>query len=192
MRPIVNDLLRARRQELRWSYLLSVGILLAGLIARGRGEAAGRLDEARNLERSASLGAMFFVGAVGVAGLPPLAGFAAKLYILQSALSTPAASWVLGVVLVSGLLVIVALSRAGSALFWRTGAVLSAAAPASAMTSLPAALLLLGTVVLMIAAGPVTAFTQATAAQLADRSAYVGAVTANRGVSIPASWREEP
>jgi multicomponent K+:H+ antiporter subunit D len=166
--------------------------LLSGLIARARGEAGGRLDEACNLERSALLGAMFFVGAVGVAGLPPLAGFAAKVYILQSALSNPSAAWVLGVVLVSGLLVIVALSRAGSALFWRPGIPPSAPVAASVLSSLPAGFLLLGTVVLMIAAGPVTTFTQATAAQLADRSAYVGAVTANRGVSAPASWKEKP
>jgi multicomponent K+:H+ antiporter subunit D len=164
--------------------------LLSGLIARARGEAKGRLDKAYTLEGSALLGAMFFVGAITVAGLPPLAGFAAKVYILQSALSNPAAAWVLGVVLVSGLLVIVALSRAGSAIFWRPGTAPSAAAPASALSSLPAALLLLGTVVLMIAARPVTGFTRATAAQLADRSVYVGAVTANRGVSAPASWKE--
>jgi multicomponent K+:H+ antiporter subunit D len=166
--------------------------LLAGLIARERGDAGGRLDEARNLSRPALLGTLFFAGAVGVAGLPPLAGFAAKVYILQSAIAHPAAAWVLGVVLVSGLVVMVALSRAGSALFWRTGDAPAAAVTASPAASAAALLLLLGTVALMIAAGPTTAFTQATAAQLADRDSYIRAVAANRGVSPPASERGRP
>jgi multicomponent K+:H+ antiporter subunit D len=163
--------------------------LLAGLIAADRGEAAGRLDLVSGIGRPALLGALFFVGAIGVAGLPPFAGFAAKVYILQSALERPEAVWVLAVVLASGLLVIVALSRAGSAIFWRTGDAPPTAATAGGYASLPAVFLLLGTVALMVAAGPVTAFTQATAAQLADREVYVGAVTANRGVSEPASQR---
>ena len=103
------------------STLVAGGLfLLADLIARERGVQA-RLDREQTVARPALLGTLFFVGAVGVAGLPPLAGFAAKLYILQSAFLHPAASWVFSVVLLSGLLVIVALSRAGSALFWRSG-----------------------------------------------------------------------
>jgi multicomponent K+:H+ antiporter subunit D len=115
--------------------------------------------------------------------LPPLAGFAAKLYILQSAFLHTAASWVFAVVLLSGLLVMVALSRAGSALFWRSGdtAVLQTASgllPAAATT-----LLLSGTAVLMLGGGAATAFTQATAAQLADRSTYIDAVMANQALA---------
>jgi multicomponent K+:H+ antiporter subunit D len=161
--------------------------LLAGLIARARGEAGGRLDQVSSPAGRALLGTLFFAGAVGVAGLPPLAGFAAKVYILQSALAHPAAAWVFGVVLVSGLLVIVALSRAGSALFWRTGDGQPQAESRIGVSSLPAAFLLLGTVALMAAGGPVTDFTQAAAAQLADRAGYVQAVMANRGVNPPAS-----
>jgi multicomponent K+:H+ antiporter subunit D len=164
--------------------------LLAGLIARARGEAGGRLDLVSNPAGRALLGTLFFAGAVGVAGLPPLAGFAAKVYILQSALAHPAAAWVFGVVLTSGLLVIVALSRAGSALFWRTGDGQPPATPAIGVSSLPAAFLLLGTVALMAAGGPITAFTEKAAAQLDDRAGYVQAVMADRRVSPPASLSE--
>lgn len=166
--------------------------LLAGLIARERGAVGGRLDEARNLVRPVPLGTLFFLGAVGVAGLPPLAGFVAKLYILQSALGHPAAAWVFGVILGSGLLVVVTLSRAGSAIFWRTGDAPAEGEAAGPLASLSTALLLLGTVALMVGAGPTTAYTRATAAQLADRSGYVTAVMANLGVSPPASQREDP
>jgi multicomponent K+:H+ antiporter subunit D len=166
--------------------------LLAGLIARERGDAGGRLDQIRSIERPALLGGLFFIGAVGLAGLPPFAGFAAKVYVLQSALAHPAAAWVFGVLLVSGLMVIVALSRAGSALFWRAGTPMPEPVQARPASQLSVLFLLSGTVFLMAMAGPTTAYTQAAAAQLADRGGYVDAVTANRGVSMPASQRSKP
>ena len=163
--------------------------LLADLIARERGEAQARLDRDQAVARPALLGTLFFVGAVGVAGLPPLAGFAAKLYILQSAFVHTAASWIFAVVLVSGLVVIVALSRAGSALFWRTGDTPAPKARSGLLPATATTLLLSGTAVLMLAGGSVIAFTQATAAQLADRSAYVGAVMANQSI-VPSPSRK--
>lgn len=163
--------------------------LLADLIARQRGDAGANLDMERGVVQPALLGGLFFIAAIGVAGLPPFAGFAAKVYILQSALSHPAAYWVLGVVLGTGLLVIVALSRAGSAIFWRTGETAPEGGPAGLLRLGPTAALVLGAALLMIIAGPATEYTRATAAQLADRAGYVNAVMANTGVSTPASQR---
>ena len=166
--------------------------LLADLIARERGAAGASLEISQSVNRQWLLGALFFIGAIGVAGLPPLAGFAAKVYILQSAVSHPVATWVFAVVLGSGLLVIVALSRAGSAIFWRVGDTAAVSGNAPATATLAATLLLLGTAVLMVGAGPATGFTRDTAAQLGDRSGYVDAVMSNRGVSVPATQREQP
>jgi multicomponent K+:H+ antiporter subunit D len=166
--------------------------LLSGLVARERGYAGGRLDQAFAVARPALLGSLFFLGAVAIAGLPPLAGFVGKLYILQSALVHPAAAWVLGVVMGSSLLIIVALSRAGSGIFWRTGGSVVSVEPAeNSVATLSAVLLLSGTLVLVIAAGPVTSFTRAAASQLSDRASYLHAVMANRGVSTPAISRDE-
>ena len=165
------------------STLVAGGLfLLADLIARERGEVQARLDREQTVARPALLGTLFFVGAVGVAGLPPLAGFAAKLYILQSAFLHPAASWVFSVVLLSGLLVIVALSRAGSALFWRSGDTAVLQAHSGLLPTTATTLLLSGTAALMLAGGTATAFTQATAAQLADRTAYIDAVLSNQNL----------
>lgn len=173
------------------STLVAGGLfLLADLIGRERGAVQGMLDKAQRVARPLLLGTLFFVGAVGIAGLPPLAGFAAKLYVLQSALSHPAAAWVFSVVLVSGLLVIVALSRAGSALFWRTGAAPALGVRTTGLQAVAAALLLSGAVALMAGAGTATAFTRATAAQLADPAAYVDAVMANLGVVSTRRTRE--
>jgi multicomponent K+:H+ antiporter subunit D len=174
------------------STLVAGGLfLLADLIAHQRGAAAAALDAPQAVAQPALLGALFFGGAVAVSGLPPLAGFAAKVYILQSALVHPAASWVFTVVLVSGLLVIVALSRAGSAIFWRTGDTPALTGRAGWLRTIASTVLLLGAAALMAGGGPVSAYTRATAAQLADRAAYVGAVMANVGVSPPASQSGE-
>ncbi len=156
--------------------------LLAGLIARERGEAQALLDREQPVTRPALLGTLFFLGAIGVAGLPPLAGFTAKIYILQSAFAHPATAWVFAMLLGSGLLVLVALTRAGSAIFWRTGNASPTGARATPLQATATALLLSGTVALLVGGGAATAFTQATAAQLADRAAYIDAVMANRGI----------
>lgn len=156
--------------------------LLADLIVRQRGQARDILAKSQAVANPALLGSLFFVGAIGVVGLPPLAGFAAKIYILQSAFSHQAAVWVFAVILGSGLLVILALSRAGSSLFWRGRESPESVLPTNQLQLTATALLLAGPVVLMLGAGTVTAFTQATAAQLADRATYVGAVMANQAV----------
>jgi multicomponent K+:H+ antiporter subunit D len=163
--------------------------LLADLIARQRGEAGASFGVADPVVQPGLLGALFFVGAIGIAGLPPFAGFAAKAYILKSALSHPAVFWMLGLILGTGLLVIVALSRAGSAIFWHVedGAPRGERAGVLGLGSTGA--LILAGVLLMLIAGPVADYTRATAAQLADRGSYIEAVMANEGVSIPASRR---
>jgi multicomponent K+:H+ antiporter subunit D len=175
------------------STLVAGGLfLLADLIARQRGEAGVELGQERSVVQPVLLGGLFFIGAIGVAGLPPFAGFAAKVYILKSALSHPAAYWMLGAILGTGLLVIVALSRAGSAIFWRTGDTAPSGERAGPLATVPTGFLILVAAILMVIAGPATEYTRATAAQLADRSVYVDAVTANAGVSIPASQRKTP
>jgi multicomponent K+:H+ antiporter subunit D len=90
------------------------------------------------------------------------------------------------------LLVIIALSRAGSAIFWRTGETQPAGDRAGVLGLSSTAALVLAAAFLMIIAGPATDYTRATAAQLADRASYVDAVMANAGVSTPASQRRIP
>ncbi len=162
--------------------------LLAGLIARERGKAEAALDREQAVARPALLGTLFFVGAVGVAGLPPFAGFTAKIYILQSAFVHSATAWVFGVLLGSGLLVLVALARAGSAIFWRTGEAPAAGKRTTALQATATALLLSGTAALVMGGGAATAYTQAVAVQLSDRAAYIDAVMANQGI-VPSPHR---
>jgi multicomponent K+:H+ antiporter subunit D len=87
------------------------------------------------------------------------------------------ATW--SVLLVAALVVIVALARAGSALFWRIADEIPAhpVRPRVALRALAPIGLLLASVVAMVAwGGSVTAYAWSTAGQLARPSAYVEAV----------------
>jgi multicomponent K+:H+ antiporter subunit D len=93
--------------------------LIADMIGKQRGKAVDRFVIARKINQQTVLGIMFFVAAMVVAGLPPFSGFLGKLVVLQSAGGTEHVSWVWAAILISSLITIVALSRAGTTLFWR-------------------------------------------------------------------------
>jgi len=162
--------------------------LVADLVARERGGVDDELVRGPAVARPALLGAIFFAGAVAVAGLPPLAGFVGKALILAAAPSDGRGWWLWAVTLGGSLVALVALARAGSTLFWNTyrdrdddpfdpvvhGA--PTAAPATAGMVAPAVGLLALVVALTALAGPVTAYTTATAAQLLAPQPYLDAV----------------
>ncbi|MES2051389.1 MAG: monovalent cation/H+ antiporter subunit D, partial [Pseudomonadota bacterium] len=122
----------------------------------------------------AFLGLAFVGCTLLLVGLPPLSGFVGKLAMLSGLLAAPhitAASWgFLALLLVSGFLALVALSRAGIRYFWTQ--------PAAAMPSLrtlevlPVAALLAACVALTIEAGPVMHHASATAQGLLSPTAY--------------------
>jgi multicomponent K+:H+ antiporter subunit D len=168
--------------------------LLADRIAAARG-GSDALQPGPRPASWAPLGAGFFVAAVAVAGVPPLAAFMGKALVLQAAGTTPWAGWVVAGVLASSLMVMVALARAGSALFWETGPACAAAPPdsvrrpglAGAATAAALAAVLLCAVV----AGPIGRYTGATAAQLFARDGYVQAVLGARPVPPAIDLRRE-
>jgi multicomponent K+:H+ antiporter subunit D len=129
------------------------------------------------------LGAAFFVGAVAVAGVPPLTGFLGKSLLLQAAGTTPWAGWVVALVLASSFLLVVAMARAGSTVFWEGGRAEASnrpspdtpkGTPAGAKLALVALALGLGAIT--VGGGRLAAYTDATAAQMFDREAYIRAV----------------
>ncbi|WP_112873448.1 monovalent cation/H+ antiporter subunit D [Paracoccus endophyticus] len=148
--------------------------------------------------------ALFFAAAIGVAGLPPLSGFPGKLAILQA---TRQADWALAiwaVILLSSLIAIYGLSRAGSTVFWKAHELgpdpapqaaphesqrplpakvepdedvqdlADSASPALALTATGA--LVAGMVALAVFGGPVMDYARETARQLVDPAPYVDAV----------------
>lgn len=151
--------------------------LLAELIREQRGERGDSLEPAPPVRQPGVLGAFFFVGAIAIAGLPPLSGFLGKVLVLRSAVESPHVAWIFAVVLGGSLLGLVALSRAGSVLFWKTEGKAEGGGPrASGGALLPAALFLGLTALMVLAAGAVYDYTDGIAAQLSDPAAYIRGV----------------
>lgn len=154
--------------------------LLVELVASQRGDAQDRLQPALPVAQPVLLGLMTLLGAASVAGLPPLPGFLGKVMILQSALGTPAQSWVWAVVLSAGFFTLMGLARAGSILFWNVlppEPHTRRAGGGSSRRMLSATLGLLSlSLALAVYASPLKRYTDAAAAQLADRAAYANAV----------------
>nr|WP_210424815.1 monovalent cation/H+ antiporter subunit D [Marichromatium bheemlicum] len=151
--------------------------LLAEGIARRRGSAGERLIDAPAMPHAGQIGALFFIVAILVAGLPPFSGFLGKFMVLRAALDTPAMAWILAVVLLSGLLAIVALARSGSLLLLRAtpSEGLPPGAPGRGELA-PASALLAVCLGLTLWAAPLTDFTRATAEQLLTPTHYIEAV----------------
>ena len=160
--------------------------LLADRIAAARG--GSDLLQARPLAGGwTPLGAVFFVAAVAVAGVPPLAGFMGKALLLQAAGLTPLGTWVVAGVLASSLAVMVALARAGSIIFWEPSRTPAPVAGAGTLAHPLAIAGLLGAVLCTaVAAGPLAAYTGAAARQLQQREGYLAAVLGAR--PAPAAW----
>ncbi|OVZ67179.1 cation:proton antiporter, partial [Pseudomonas aeruginosa] len=151
--------------------------LLADLVARQRGDKAGDLVQGPALQNPRLLGGAFFIGAIAVAGLPPLSGFFGKVMLLQSVAPGSQALALWSVVLGSGLVALVALSRAGSTLFWRTGHTVLGSAELDHGRLFACILLLSAGPLLVFAAKPLLAYVQATAAQLHDLDLYRQIIT---------------
>ena len=130
--------------------------------------------------------AMFFVGAIAMAGLPPLSGFVGKLLILDASFDTPQMVWVWAIVLGASLISVVGFARAGSILFWKANSVAAPEdTPAVARPSALSYVAVGGLLALLVAhtvfAGPATTYTTAMAKQLFTPNAYMTTVLTSKG-----------
>ena len=145
--------------------------LLADLIRRSRGAASDRFETVVRMGDRRWLGIGFFFAAVALAGLPPMSGFIGKIMILDAALAHPWGWAVLASVLTTSLLILVALVRSGSFLFYRPQ---QGAPEADVQIGEPPnkpALWIIGSLLvtaplLVLFAGPVMEFATQTASQL--------------------------
>ncbi|PZO04565.1 MAG: monovalent cation/H+ antiporter subunit D [Hyphomicrobiales bacterium] len=164
--------------------------LLVDLISQRRGKLMDRLEPAPAIANETILGALFFLGAIAMVGMPPLSGFIGKLLILEATREAPQAPLIWAIVLGSSLLMMIGFARAGSVVFWNNPKPASdlgeaGVAPsrdglsASALVPIVVVGLLLGaTAALSFGAGPLTSGFQATSAQLLDKAGYIRAVLA--------------
>jgi multicomponent K+:H+ antiporter subunit D len=150
--------------------------LLTDKLSQTRGLFADRLKAGPTLPAANVLGGLFLVLAVASAGLPPLSGFIGKVLILQASLTNPWMPWIFGVVLITGLMNLTALARAGSVLFFKTDPKAGAARLPEPAYLVPVAALTGVAVLLVIYAGPIYDLAHAAAEQLDQPALYIDAV----------------
>ncbi|WP_066185026.1 MULTISPECIES: monovalent cation/H+ antiporter subunit D [unclassified Guyparkeria] len=173
--------------------VLSAGFfLLAGLILHHRPEAGDGIESAPPMPHAILVGSLFFAYAIAMAGLPPLTGFFGKIMILAAALDSPLMAPIFAVILTSGLIMVIALARAGSRLFYQSQATPghpAHARPADARVALPgvgmAVLPLVLAGAMVVGAQPLSGWLAGTAAQIAASDGYLDAVMPD-GVLDPA------
>jgi len=140
--------------------------LLAGLVQQQRGKAEDRFVAARPMPQAGILGFIFVLLAIALIGMPPLSGFVGKALILQSVTNATQAMWVFPLILIAGLIALIALSRAGTSLFWRTTGENTSTVKAHPAQYIAIGLLLVILPLMVIFGGTVNDYTQLAAEQL--------------------------
>jgi multicomponent K+:H+ antiporter subunit D len=149
------------------STLVTGGLfLLADMIRQQRGKAEDRFVTARRMCQPKLLGVIYFIGAMAIVGLPPFSGFVGKALVLQAADIAYEAAWLFPTVLVGSLAALIAMSRAGTTLFWNISREPDACERVSKLQLAAVILLLATSPLLVIFGGPISEYTYDTATQL--------------------------
>ncbi len=162
--------------------------LVADLVMERRG---GAITPMTPMAQTGLISGLFFVGAIAMAGMPPLSGFIGKLLVLDAARDAPGSSSVWAVVLIGSFVTIVGLARAGSLIFWKShdaehigsedtadeeAIPLPAPEPQPGLAFTSVFGLVAGLILLTIFAGPTLDYTSQTAEQLFTPEHYISAV----------------
>ncbi len=163
--------------------------LVADLVMQRQG---GSIEAKPPMPQSGLISSLFFVGAIALAGMPPLSGFIGKLLVLDASRDAPDANAIWAVILISSFVTIVGLARAGSLIFWKSHDAQhctetdtednSEFAPRPAPEPQPGLAFsaifgaVLALVLLTLFAGPVLEYSRQTASQLFAPQQYIDAV----------------
>ena len=162
--------------------------LIADLVVSRRGQFGDSLHTAPTFHQSGFLAVLFFVGAIAMAGMPPLSGFIGKLQILDAARGSDAMVWIWAIILVTSLLCIIGFGRAGSVLFWKSasveGEITVEGAKWPVLPIIATCGMLGGLVALTVFAGPITDYLHGVAAQIFDTSGYIQAVLGEGALAL--------
>jgi multicomponent K+:H+ antiporter subunit D len=159
------------------STLLAGGFfLVADILLKAR--TSGCLETQMPIfQKAVIIGSLFFIFAIAAAGLPPLSGFFGKIMILNAAIEHRQTALILTIVLASSLLVIVALAKSGTTIFYDTTPNAKASEYKLSKSTLASIFYLFAFApILVIFANPITEITNQIANNLFDTSAYLSTV----------------
>jgi multicomponent K+:H+ antiporter subunit D len=148
--------------------------LLADIIVKQRGSVENIMIQTAPFQKAILTGSIFFVFAIASAGLPPLSGFFGKVMILSSAIENTQMWIIFTLFTVSSLLIIVALARTGSNIFYDTkqdADVMSFSLKNSTLYSV--VFLFLFIPLMVVFANPVTKFTGLVGVELTSTKNYI-------------------
>lgn len=153
--------------------------MLCGVLGAQRGKVGTRLVPGREIAQPKRLGTVYILLVLAVVGMPPFSGFIAKVWLLDGALEAGKAVWFWSVYLVVSLLCLVALTRAGSQLFWRYSGHQKGEIRCNKWQWVALFLLVACSPLLSVFSGPITELTHAAAEQVFNpdvmRQAVLGA-----------------
>lgn len=162
------------------STLVSAALfLLADLVSIQRGKVGDRLVAGRSVKQPFLLGVCFIIASLTVVGMPPLSGFVGKIWILKATLNSEQALLFWPVYLVTSFALLVALSRAGTTLFWEHRSKNSENADCASAHPVQVTViiaLLACSPLLVILGGPISEYMLNAATQLHDLSGGINAV----------------
>lgn len=154
------------------TFITAALFLIADLMAYERGKTASRIVSGKKMANHSTYAVMFFVAAIAIIGLPPLSGFVGKIMILDAAAASSHNFWLWGAVLGATLVMLVAVSRAGSKMIWHTLSGKASEQSAPLGKRVATAFLLLLTLLMTLFAQPIREYTNDVAKQLNDITRY--------------------
>jgi multicomponent K+:H+ antiporter subunit D len=162
------------------STLTSAGLfLLVGILVNREDVRPAPIEPPETGAEVMLLGGLYFLLAIAMVGMPPLAGFLGKLLILDAARAGGETSLVWPAILITSLLLILGFARAGIQTFWTTPDRLLGDPGRAGFRTLPVAVIavLIGAMgALSVFAGPAMTDMTATATQLLEPRLYIDAV----------------
>lgn len=150
--------------------------LLAGLIGEQRGNAADRICAGPPVSQPKFLGVCFLVAGIAVIGMPPLSGFIAKVWLLETTINLEYTMVFWPLYILASLAILVSVAKAGSTVFWHhQGEVIENTGSSRVHPAQMAALIMLtaSAPLLSIFAGPLSEYALDAASQLHDVSSHI-------------------
>lgn len=158
------------------STLLAGGFfLMADIIVNAR-ESSDLTKQMPIFKNSILIGSFFFLFAIALAGLPPLSGFFGKIMILHSALESNYKTFIFGTILISSLLIVIALAKTGTTIFYDTTQSTTSNYRLSKISMGAVIFLFSFSPILVIFANFISEFTSDMAMNIFDTSGYIKSV----------------